>query len=471
MSKALVSAALTVHTTQVGRALLAVPEDQWFERKGARVSAQALADLEVGLANAGGGTIVVGLSDRGVEGTDRYQAHRNELMKASIRLTQPAVRARSELTKCMNDSGDPDQLLVIEVEPSEVVHRNQRDEVFLRVGDENRRLTYRQRQELLFDKGQAIFEAAPVPGLALEDLDEEQLGEYAEAVKHPHPERLLAARNLLTRRGEITAALVLLFGRAPQASFPEAYVRVLRYRGTERGAGRRQRLLSDVRCEGTISHQLLGGIEEIETVQPARRALTTLGRFENVGLIPKDAWLEGLVNAVIHRAYSLAGDHVRVEVFDDRIEIESPGRFPGLVSPKDPLKVTRFARNPRIARVCSELGFGQELGEGIRRMFEEMRLAGLADPLYRQTEGSVRLTLITASVDRELERRLPRRSRDLLALLHQTGQMSTGDFADSVGLSRPATLARLNALREAGLIEWVGKSQKDPRAHWRLARN
>lgn len=61
---------------------------------------------------------------------------------------------------------------------------------------------------------------------------------------------------------------------------------------------------------------------------------------------------------------------------------------------ESPLAATRFARNPRIARVCADLQFGQELGEGIRRMFDEMRQAGLTDPHYRQRSGSVQLTLV-----------------------------------------------------------------------------
>ncbi|MGH2731732.1 MAG: ATP-binding protein [Actinomycetota bacterium] len=471
MSTTQVGAALALPPDQLGPALLfLVDEDQWFDRKGPRVSLQALADLEIGFANAEGGTIVIGLSDRGVEGTDRYAAHRNELMKSAIRLTQPPVRTRSELKTCILDGGHLDHLLVIEVEPSEVVHANRRDEVFLRVGDENRKLTYRQRQELLFDKGQAVFEATTVPGASLQDLDQQELERYAAAAGHPDPGRLLLARSLITSRGEVSTAAILLFGKHPQASFPEAYVRILRYRGTDRGAGRRQQLVGDVRCEGAIPGQLIRAAREIEAVEPVRTALGEHGRFGRMGLIPKDAWLEGLVNAVVHRSYSLAGDHIRVEVFDDRIEIESPGRFPGLVNPKDPLKVTRFARNSRIARVCSDLDFGQELGEGIRRMFDEMRLAGLADPLYRQTEASVRLTLLATPLDRELEQRLPRDSRELLGVLRETGGMSTGDLADALGLSRPATLVRLAALREVGLVEWVGRRPKDPRAYWKLAR-
>lgn len=150
------------------------------------------------------------------------------------------------------------------------------------------------------------------------------------------------------------------------------------------------------------------------------------------------------------------------------MEIESPGRFPGLVDPTDPLTVTRFARNPRIARVCADLRFGQELGEGIRRMFEEMRLAGLTDPEYRQTAGSVRLTLSSTAVDRHLEARLPPGSRSLLRALRESGRAGTGDLAGALRVSRPVVIRRLRALEEAGLVEWVGKSANDPRAYWRL---
>jgi ATP-dependent DNA helicase RecG len=55
--------------------------------------------------------------------------------------------------------------------------------------------------------------------------------------------------------------------------------------------------------------------------------------------------------------------------------------------------MTRFARNPRIARVCADMRIGEELGEGIKRIFDEMRFAGLAEPVYQQTNASVRLIL------------------------------------------------------------------------------
>ena len=461
-----VGRALGLPAEERGAILLAIVEDQWFDRKDAKVSPLALANTEISMANADGGAIVVGASNGQIMGTDRVQKHRNELMQAAINFTQPPVRAQTSLVECVNDEGEPDHLLVIEIEPSEKVHTNQRGEVFLRVGDEDRKLTYRQRDELLYDKGQSSFEATVVPDTTAADLHTELITNYASAVGHPEPDRLLIARSLVKPSGEITAAGMLLFGQNPQQFLPEAYIRVLRYSGTERGAGRQQQLRSDNRIEGPIPMTLMRAREIIQSLQPRRRALTTEGTFAEVPSVPEDAWLEGVVNAAVHRSYSLGGDHIRIDIFDDRIEVESPGRFPGLISLTDPLHATRFARNPRIARVCSDLAFGQELGEGIRRMFQEMRAAGLVDPLYEQKTASVRLTLLALPVDREIAAQLPSGSQAIVGLLRRHGPLGTGEIAEYVDLSKPAVLKRLNALKNADLIRWHGKSAKDPRAIW-----
>ncbi len=451
-----------------GDALLQLPEDQWFDRKSNRVSPRSLAEALVGFANAEGGMVVVGLSNDRVEGINAVGPTKlSAWQQTAFDFTQPAVRCKNRLVDCQDTSGRPDRLLVFEVEPSEAVHSDNKDQVFLRVGDETRKLTFVQRQNLLYDKGQASYEVTPVEDASLEDLDQALLADYADAVAHPEPLRLLQARNLLTTDGNVTTAAVLLFGMHPQTWLPEGFVRVLRYQGTERGTGARQRLLQDVIIEGSIPHQLTEGRLVIFDLLPARRALAE-GRFVRLPLVPEDAWLEGLVNAVVHRSYSISGDHIRVEIFDDRIEIESPGRFPGLVDPSQPREIARFARNPRITRVCADLQFGQELGEGIRRMYEEMHLAGLADPTYTQTAGSVRLTLSCQPVDRELEQRLRPGTRDVLRAINEAGRLSTGDLVRTTGKSRPAVLRHLRTLEAEGLVEWVGRSTKDPRAYWKV---
>lgn len=462
--------ALTRPSDAVAQDLLAVAEDQWFDRKSARIKPRALADALIGFANAEGGVIAVGLSDGRVEGTDGLGRARNDLIQAPVDFCVPPVRAQHRLVRCIDEKGAANHLLVFEIPPGEAfVHANARDEVYLRVGDENRRLTFAQRQELTFDRGPGSYEARPLADGAMRGLDRELLGSYVETVGASSRKRLLQARGLLGTDGAVNIAGWLLFARHPQAQFPEAYVRVLRYHGTERGAGSRQRIASQVRCEGPIPTVLMDVHAHVQDVQPTRRALGRRGRFEDVPLVPEDAWLEGIVNAVVHRSYSLAGDHVRVEVFDDRIEVTSPGRFPGIAEVTDPLTAPRFARNPRIARVCADLDFGQELGEGIRRIYEEMRRAGLNEPAYRQTAASVRLVLSGDPLDRALDD-LPPETRAITVALRDAGRLRTGEVEELLGRSRPVTIRRLRSLETAGIVRWVGLSAQDPQAYWELVR-
>ncbi len=451
-----------------GSALIALSEDQWFDRKSSRIDPRKLAESLVAFANAEGGIVVIGLSQGRVEGVSGKDTQLSGWRQAAFDYTDPPVRCEAQEVDVIRDDDTHDRVLVLDIEPSSQVHATNKDEVFLRVGDENRKLTFRQRQELIYDKGQVNFETTPV---ALEqdvDLDEHLLFEYAKACEAPDAGRLLKARGLVTTDNRVTAGAVLLFADNPQQWFAEATVRVLRYRGSERGTGARQQLVSDLRFDGHIPRVLGEARQAIFDELPKRRALGRDGKFSSTALIPEDAWLEALVNAVVHRSYSISGDHIRVEIFDDRIEVESPGRFPGVVNSGEMPNVARFARNPRIARVCADLRFGQELGEGVRRMFEEMHLAGLTEPHYVQTSGSVRVTLSSAPLDSALDARLPTGARTLVRLIREAGRLSTGELVDASGSSRPTVIRDLKALEAEDMILWVGKSKQDPRAYWTI---
>lgn len=458
--------ALRLPVAERGRALLALPEDQWFDRKSGRVKPEVLARHEVGLANAEGGYLVIGLGEGVVEGVGPEQVDR--LRQAALDHCEPPVRTVAEEVRCQTEDGMPATLLVVEVPVSEHLHTTTDDACYLRVGDSTRKLSFHQRQELAYDRGASQYDARPARGVEPADLDATLLKGFARRLGVRTATDALDARNLLTRDRRVTVAADLLFGSRPQTLHPEAFVRVLRYRGTERGSGMRQQLEHDRSVGGPVVVQLSEAMGLIRSLVPTRRALGPDNRFRSEPIVPEPAWAEALVNAVVHRSYSLGGDHIRVEIFDDRLEVESPGRFPGLARLDDPRRVRRFSRNPRIARVCSDHDFGQELGEGIRRIFDEMRMAGLVEPLYRQTEQSVRLVLAATPVSGELTSALPGRSREVLELLRAAGAASTGDITLSMGLSRPNVLRRLTALQDAGLIERVGNSPKDPRAYWRL---
>lgn len=463
-----IDSALVATPQDIGTRLLALPEDQWFDRKSFRIAPRKLAESLVAFANADGGTIVVGLSENNIEGVDSGPGHLNKLMQTAINFTQPMVIVESRLYDCVRQNGKLDHLLIIEIPPGGAVYATNEDEVFLRIGDSNRKLNFIQRRELLYNKPQSNYEAEKIDA-TIADVHQSLLEEYVRVLEAPDSQRLLEARGLASK-GNLTVAGLLLFGEHPEQKLPAARVRISRFSGTNRESGSRQNLVGDKSIEGPIPLLLDKARLQIREWQPKRSALGSSGKFEDVGIIPEDAWLEGLVNAVVHRSYSIYGDYIHVNIYDDRITIESPGRFPGLNDLTNPLGIARFARNPRIARVCTDLRITQELGEGIQRIYDEMRKAGLSDPIYNQTPGSVRLTLSGEVVVRRLVEQLPVPQQHILALIRESTRLSTGEIVQLTGLARPTVIRHLNMLLTGGFIEWNGKSTKDPRASWRILR-
>ncbi len=462
MSSTEVEEALARPDSELLEALLALPESQWFERKSGRIKAKDLARPLIAFANAEGGTLMLGVHDNKLEGISPQSE--NEIRQAAIDYTVPPVR-----TRITNRRVEGKTLLFIQVEPSETVHTTQSGDCFLRIGDESRKLSLAEHQELIYDRGNSTFEATMVD-LAVSDLDQPALKEYQLAIGSSSVEEMLAARDLVTRQGKLTVAAELLFDGRPQRDFPSAYVRVLKYNTDERGVGAEMTLIEDERIEGSIPNQITEATRLIEKLVPRRRQLTINGRFEPVPTIPRDAWLEGLVNAVIHRSYSIMGDHVRFEIFPSRIEVSSPGRFPGLVNPSEPLTISRYARNPRIARVCADMGFTRELGEGIKRIFSEMRRRGLTEPIYRQTASSVTLVLSAAdAIAPDILNRLSKSAIKVLTVMRlQDRPLGTGQVAELADIARPTASRALQSLANEGLVAWEGTSDKDPTASWRL---
>lgn len=470
MSSNEVDRALAAPAGAVGALILALDEDQWLERKSSRVAAKDLAVALIAFANAEGGVVVVGMHGGRVEGTEADVAKTNDLRQAAMDYTVPPVPHRVERIFCLADSGEADNLLVFRVPPSESIHEMTNGDCYLRVGDESRKLTFTQRQELHFDRG-ALFDGTPVPGVSVADLDQTLVTQYRDVAGFSGTDaQLLKNRGLVGADGMVTAAGYLLFSPNPSERFPSATIRVVRYRANDRGAGSRLNVDAghDERVEGPISRQIEQAAAMVEAWQPKRTGLGASGRFADIPVVPPDAWLEAIVNAVVHRSYNLAGDHIRVEIFPNRIEVASPGRFPGLADPARPTEIDRYARNPRIARVCTDLRITREFGEGIRRMFEEMRLQGLADPIYTQGQASVRLALLGLSrIPDEVVSRLPRGAAATLRALRNAGtSLGTGEVQELTGLTRPTVIHHLNALRDESLVTWSGKSAKDPRATW-----
>lgn len=474
MSENEVDAALAAPIGERAVRLASIPENQWFDRKSIRVEAKTLARALVAFANAEGGTIVIGVHDGTIEGVKRHTDRVNALRQASIDFTNPAVRTHTTQVGVLRADGEADSVLVMRVPPSEVVHETNTGDCYLRIGDESRKLSAALRTQLEYDRGVSVYDGQRIEGSIAADLDESALLSYRSAANAQSTyQRLLQARSLLTRDGDLTVAAWLLFAELPQSAMPHAHVRIVQYDSVERGTGARHSAIAgrDIRVEGRIPDVIMQAAAIVDDWVPRRSALSASGRFEALPIVPRDAWLEGIVNAVVHRAYSIVGDHIRVELFPNRIEIESPGRFPGLVDPRHLDSISRYARNPRIARVCADLSIGRELGEGIRRMVDEMRAVGLVDPVFVQTQASVRLTLAAESrIPAAVAVRLPRNAEEVLNVLRRSQRpLGTGEVQEALGWSRPTVTKHLRALRDEQLVHWRGKNDNDPRATWEVA--
>ena len=274
---------------------------------------------------------------------------------------------------------------------------------------------------------------------------------------------------------------MLLFGKNPSVYLPSARVRVLKFEGNNFQVGTEMNIVK----ERTFDSCLYKTIEQAKDfISSQLREFTHLnqnGIFETVSEYPEFAWYEGLVNAVTHRDYSNSGEHITVKLFDDRLEICSPGKLGGFVT-LDNMKKKRYSRNPQIARVLSEIGIVRELNEGVKRIYSEMQRFFLKEPIYSEPDrNSVLLVLdnnIIMRSRRKEESMLKNNSiqskwkelnyleRQVLVTTFDKGEISSEETTKIINRSKPTAVKLLNKLIDMKLIEWTGTSKSDTQGRY-----
>lgn len=163
-----------------------MPEGQTFDCKSIRIEPKALANTIVAMANADGGLIVIGISDktRRIEGVDQDKARLNELLRTPFDFCLPTVSVSTEYIPCTDHKGHANHILAIYVPASPRLHANQADEVFWRVGDKTRKLPFEERLQLMYDKGERCHEDNPVYDATLEDIDMEAVKAYMQRINY-----------------------------------------------------------------------------------------------------------------------------------------------------------------------------------------------------------------------------------------------------------------------------------------------
>ena len=383
------------------------PEGQFLERKscydrsGERVRrrdvrsvATDIAETLSAMANADGGTVVVGVEDDGTPtGVDYPDDRLNVLREAPRTLVRPPLRARIE-----TPSVHGVRLLIFEVDWSPEAHQLTDGRYLLRVGDQNQPFPAEQIEALKAGKRRRIAEVRIVPEAFLADLDLTMLERLRQhtGLALSDEDLLLRYRLAESRNGRLvlTLAALLLFGEDPGRWHPRCGIDFVKYEGTERRYGTQLNVVKREWIEAPLVTLLDQAFETIRPHIRERQRLVDLF-FEEWLEYPTFAWQEAIINAVAHRDYGFEGIGIEVWMFNDRLEVRSPGELvePVTLDRLQKRERVHASRNPRLVRVLTDLGHMRELGEGIPRMFDVMEEEELYPPEFR-LEADVIFTVV-----------------------------------------------------------------------------
>lgn len=373
-------------------------ENQYFERKGLGekdIKPSKIADELIGMANADGGILVFGISDKGeIQDLQSLGDKLDNYRKLVFDFIAPPCKV--QLEEVFVD----DKLIFIfhvEQDLETMFFRKDNETFFLRVADSNRELNQAQIKKLEYDKNIRLFEDEAVIDFDSDDLDQTLLQEYQQKVNFKGDLLdLLYKKHLLSKKDGIyqfKKSCVLLFSQNPEKYIPSASVRYVRFEGLESKTGTEHNVIKDVRFENNIPN-LIDKIRQFLHISFKEFFFLdiNIGKFKKVPEYPEEAWLEAVVNALCHRSYNVQGNAIYIKHFDDRLEISNSGPLPAQVT-VDNIRTERFARNPRIARVLEDFNYVRQLNEGVKRIYESMEKSMLAKPIYEVRNGNVYLTL------------------------------------------------------------------------------
>jgi ATP-dependent DNA helicase RecG len=369
--------------------LLNTAEDHFNDFKSKQIAPNKLQETFVAFANADGGNIYVGIEDAA---SDRERLsgfnepeEANAIIATLLESTNPAVENVEVLYLKTSKNG---LILHIDIPKSPKVHYTASGDCFIRANAQKVKIKGERVTQLSYSKGAEPYEKKAVDIVEVQDiLNSDYYVEYRRRIgTSQSPEVFLRKQRLLTKKDDEfipNVGCVLLFDEEPQGSLDtRCAVKVYRLRTTETEYKREQLQEDPVTIEGPLEIVILRTIDKVkEYVDGA-----SFKDGDNlVKLVyPAEALKEILVNAVIHRDYSQKDD-VHVKVYDNRIEVQSPGRLPGYMTINN-LYEERFSRNPNLVRLLHKLPnpVNHDIGEGLDTAKNELRKAGLVAPVFEE---------------------------------------------------------------------------------------
>lgn len=377
--------------------ILALEEDHFHDLKALEIKPSKLSESVSAFANASGGEIYIGVREdrQGNTKVRRWAGFEDvEAANAVLQmLNQIAPLSDFITTAFLTCEGEAGVLLKIEILRNGAITRATDGIPYLRKGAQKLPVdTDEGLERLKLDKGISSYEDYKVQAeLSTIENSEVTLEFLLGVVPTAEPEPWLRKQRFIVDQNP-TVAGVLLFAEEPQALLPKrTAIKIFRYKTSELVPSREHLVFDPLTIEGWAYRLTYAAVAKTQEI------IEDLKRLGEAGLLevqyPAETLHEIITNAVLHRDYSVAAD-IQIRIFDNRIEVESPGRLAGHVTTENILH-TQFARNQRLVRMINKFPNppNKDVGEGLNTAFDAMRKLRLRDPVIQEGPGSVTVTI------------------------------------------------------------------------------
>lgn len=377
-----------------------------------------LADELASLANSRGGVLLLGVHDktRDILGIplERLESVEELVRHACEDSMSPPGVPIIERIYLPDNAGVDQPIIRVEVPRSLFVHRSPGG-YYYRIGSSKRRILTDQLARLLQQRSQARlirFDETPIPGATLTDLDEALFVNFLTTHTSDSPEQMLSKLAMVSQEGEIlrpTVAGVLLASKEPRQLIQGAFIQAVAYQGVSINPQAGQAYQRDAMdITGPLNRQIFEACEFIRrNMRTAARKSPDGGR-EDIPQFDMLAIFEAITNAVAHRDYSMPGSKVRLRLFDDRLELYTPGMLVNTMTPES-LPYRQAARNETITSLLARCPVDDgefkshrtrimdKRGEGVPIILSRSETLSGKAPEYRLIDDSELLLVIHAA--------------------------------------------------------------------------
>ncbi len=331
-------------------------------------NAVSISQEMVAFANSKGGIIIIGVEDKtgGITGLSYEDIQRINNLLSTV--AQEHVKSPIVITTETVTIGDK-RVIVVEVpEGTDKPHFDKDGLIFIKNGADKRKVTSKEEiSRLLQSVGNLYVEERIIPHSKISDIDRLIFTEffekkYKEEFKETELDRIIP--NLrLGEDGKLNVAGALLFGKQSELLLPQFFITAIWFWGNDITETSYR---SSENIHGTIGSLYRKGFDFIFS---KLNKLQGNQSFNSLGIpeIPEIAISEILINALIHRDYFIS-DSIKIFVFENRVEIISPGRLPNNLTVDQIKRGIRRTRNNIIASFAPDLVDYRGAGSGILRV-------------------------------------------------------------------------------------------------------